>query len=447
MTARILIVDDEKIALRNLDHILTREGYAVTTTQSGAQALSLLDSQLFDLVLTDLKMDKVDGLEVLRRCKARYPDVEVILITAFATLETAVAAMREGAFHYIAKPFRLEEVRGTVAEALEKRRLKRENQALKDQLAAIQGKTRLVTRDGAMHKLLDMARQIAPSGCNVLITGESGTGKEVLARFVHEHGPRPQGPFLAINCAAFNEELLANELFGHEKGAFTGAVGKPGLIAAADGGTLFLDEISEMSPAMQAKLLRVIQEREVLPLGATRPLKVEVRFLAASNRDLKAWIADGRFRQDLWFRLNVVNLHLPPLAERREDIPLLAQFFLSRAAPLMGKDIREFSEEAMALLKAHAWPGNVRELENVIERGVALCHGERIEAAHLPDELRQLSVRAFRPKEGRVPTLEEQERDYILWVLEEANGNQTLAAQMLGIDRVSLWRKLKRFKV
>ena len=446
MTARILVVDDEKIALRNLDHILTREGYAVTTTQSGAQALSLLDSQPFDLVLTDLKMDKVDGLEVLRRCKARYPDVEVILITAFATLETAVAAMREGAFHYIAKPFRLEEVRGTVAEALEKRRLKRENQALKDQLAAIQGKTRLVTRDGAMHKLLDMARQIAPSGCNVLITGESGTGKEVLARFVHEHGPRPQGPFLAINCAAFNEELLANELFGHEKGAFTGAVGKPGLIAAADGGTLFLDEISEMSPAMQAKLLRVIQEREVLPLGATRPLKVEVRFLAASNRDLKAWVADGRFRQDLWFRLNVVNLHLPPLAERREDIPLLAQFFLGRAAPLMGKDIRDFSEEALALLKAHAWPGNVRELENVIERGVALCHGERIEAAHLPDELRQLSVRAFRPKEGRVPTLEEQERDYILWVLEEANGNQTLAAQMLGIDRVSLWRKLKRYK-
>ena len=446
MTMRILVVDDEKIALRNLDHILSREGYEVTTTQSGAQALSLLDSHPFDLVLTDLKMDKVDGLEVLRRCKARYPDVEVILLTAFATLETAVTAMREGAFHYIAKPFRLEEVRGTVAEAVEKRRLKRENQALREQLAAIQGKTRLVTRDGAMRKLLDMARQIAPSGCNVLITGESGTGKEVLARFVHEHGPHPRGPFLAINCAAFNEELLGNELFGHDKGAFTGAVGKPGLIAAADGGTLFLDEISEMSPAMQAKLLRVIQEREVLPLGATRPLRVEVRFLAASNRDLKAWVADGRFRQDLWFRLNVVNLHLPPLAERREDIPLLAQYFLDRAAPLMGKDIRDFSEEAMALLKAHPWPGNVRELENVIERGAALCHGDRIEAAHLPDELRQLSVRAFRPKEGRVPTLEEQERDYILWVLEEANGNQTLAAQMLGIDRVSLWRKLKRYK-
>ncbi len=445
MTARILVVDDEKIALRNLDHVLTREGHDVTTTQSGSQALNLLDAQPFDLVLTDLKMERVDGLQVLRRCKARYPDVEVIVITGFATLETAVEAMKEGAFHYVAKPFRLEEVKRTVAEALEKRSLKRENQALRDQLAAIQGRTRLVTRDGAMHKLLHMARQIAPSGCNVLLTGDSGTGKELFARYLHEHGARPEGPFLAINCGAFNEELLANELFGHDKGAFTGAVGKQGLIAAADGGTLFLDEVTEMSSTMQVKLLRVIQEREVLPLGSTRPFKVDVRFIAASNRDIRAWVADGRFRQDLWFRLNVVNLHLPPLSERREDIPLLAQHFLARSAPLMGKDIQDFSEEAMALLKAHDWPGNVRELENVVERGVALCHGDHIEAAHLPDELRQLSVRAFRRKEGRVPTLDEQEREYILWVLDEANGNQTHAAQMLGIDRVSLWRKLKRF--
>jgi DNA-binding NtrC family response regulator len=446
MTARILVVDDERIALRNLEHILTREGYEVTTTQSGGQALSLLDDWPFDLVLTDLKMDKVDGLEVLRRCKARYPDIEVILITAFATLETAVQAMKEGAFHYVAKPFRLEEVRRSVAEALEKRRLKRENQALREQLAAIQGRARLVTRDGSMHKLLDMARQIAPTGCNVLLTGESGTGKEVLARYVHEHGSRSEGSFLAINCGAFNDDLLANELFGHEKGAFTGSIGKQGLIAAADGGTLFLDEITEMPTAMQAKLLRVVQEHEVLPLGSIRPIKVDVRFIAASNRDVKAWVADGRFRQDLWFRLNVVNLHLPPLSERPEDIPLLAQHFLARSAPLMGKEIRDISEEAMALLKAHFWPGNVRELENVIERSAALCHGDRIEAAHLPDELRQLSVRAFRRKDGQVPTLEEHERDYILWVLDEANGNQTLAAQMLGIDRVSLWRKLKRYK-
>ena len=297
-----------------------------------------------------------------------------------------------------------------------------------------------------MHKLLDMARQIAPTGCNVLLTGESGTGKEVFARYLHETAPAPKGPFLAINCGAFNEELLANELFGHEKGAFTGAIGKQGLIAAADGGTLFLDEITEMPPAMQAKLLRVLQEHEVLPLGSIRPVKVDVRFIAASNRDVKAWVADGRFRQDLWFRLNVVNLHLPPLSERREDIPC-SRSTSSLAPPPHGQGgtghLRGGHGPAQGL---HFWPGNVRELENVIERGAALCHGDRIEAAHLPDELRQLSVRAFRRKDGQVPTLEEQERDYILWVLDEANGNQTLAAQMLGIDRVSLWRKLKRYK-
>jgi DNA-binding NtrC family response regulator len=447
MTARVLIVDDEKSAVRNLEHVLRKEGYEITATQSGAQALNLLDSQPFDVVLTDLKMDKVDGMQVLRRCKARHPDVEVIMITGYATLESAVEAMKDGAFHYVAKPFRLEEVRKTVAEAVEKLRLKRENQALREQLSAMQGRTRIITRDGSMQKLLDMARQVAPSGCNVLISGESGTGKELLARYLHEHGTHPHGPFMAVNCGAFNEELLANELFGSEKGAFTGATGKQGLIIAASGGTLFLDEIAEMTPAMQVKLLRVIQEREVLPLGSTKPIKVDVRFIAASNRDIKEWVTEGRFRQDLWFRLNVVNLHILPLSQRREDIPLLAHHFLARSATLMGKSINGFSEEVMTLLKAYDFPGNVRELENIVERGVALCQGDTIETGHLPDDLRELTIRAFRRKGGQVSTLEEQERDYILWVLDEAHGNQTLAAQMLGIDRVSLWRKLKRYNV
>jgi DNA-binding NtrC family response regulator len=445
MTAHILLVDDERIALRNLEHVLAREGYRITATQSGGHALELLDGEPFDLVLTDMKMDKVDGMRLLRRCKARHADTEVIMITGYATLESAVEAMKEGAFHYIAKPFRLDEVRQTVAEALEKIRLKRENRALRAQLDAVVGRTRVITRDGGMQKLLDMARQIAPTGCNVLITGESGTGKELFARYLHEHGGRADGPFLAVNCGAFNEELLANELFGHERGAFTGAIGKPGLLATADGGTLFLDEVTEMTPAMQVKLLRVIQEKEVLPVGGTRALKVDVRFVAASNRDMKAWVAEGRFRQDLYFRLNVVNLHIPPLSERREDIPLLAQHVLDRAAPLMGKPVRAISEEALALLKAYDFPGNVRELENIVERGVALCQGDTLEAAHLPDDLRDLGIRAFRRRDGKVVPLEEQERDYILWVLEEARGNQTLAAQMLGIDRVSLWRKLKKY--
>ena len=445
MTARLLLVDDEKIALRNLEHVLAKEGHQVTATQSGGHALDLLDSQPFDLVLTDMKMDKVDGMQLLRRCKAQHPDVEVIMITGFATLESAVAAMKEGAFHYIAKPFRLDEVRQTVADALEKIRLKRENRALREQLDAYQGRVRVITRDGGMQKLLDMARQVAPTGCNVLITGESGTGKELFARSLHEFSGRPDGPFLAVNCGAFNEELLANELFGHEKGAFTGAVGKTGLLVAAHGGTLFLDEVTEMSPAMQVKLLRAIQEKEVLPVGGTRPAKVDVRFIAASNRNMKDWVAEGRFRQDLYFRLNVVNLHIPPLSQRREDIPLLAQHFLDRAAPVMGKPVHTISEDALALLKAYDFPGNVRELENIIERGVAICQGDTLEAAHLPDDLRDLTIRAFRRRDGRVIPLEEQERDYILWVLEEAHGNQTLAAQMLGIDRVSLWRKLKKY--
>ncbi|OGT88592.1 MAG: Fis family transcriptional regulator [Gammaproteobacteria bacterium RIFOXYA12_FULL_61_12] len=445
MTSRLLLVDDEKIALRNLEHVLKKEGHAITATQSGGHALELLDSQPFDLVLTDMKMERVDGMQLLRRCKAQCPDTEVIMITGYATLESAIEAMKEGAFHYIAKPFRLDEVRQTVAEALEKVRLKRENRALREQLDAYEGRSRVITRDGGMQKLLDMARQVAPTGCNVLITGESGTGKELFARCLHEHGGRPDGPFLAINCGAFNEELLANELFGHEKGAFTGAVGKSGLIAAADGGTLFLDEVTEMSLAMQVKLLRVIQEKELLPLGGTRPLKVDVRFIAASNRNMKEWVAEGRFRQDLYFRLNVVNLHIPPLSQRREDIPLLAQYFLDRAAPLMGKPVRTLSDEALSLLKAYDFPGNVRELENIIERGVALCQGDQVEAAHLPDDLRDLTIRAFRRRDGRVMPLEELERDYIQWVLEEAHGNQTQAAQMLGIDRVSLWRKLKKF--
>jgi DNA-binding NtrC family response regulator len=445
MNARLLLVDDERIALRNLEHVLAKEGYEIVATQSGRHALDLIDSRPFDLVLTDLKMDKVDGMQLLQHVKARHPDVEVIMITGYATLESAVEAMKVGAFHYISKPFRLDEVRQTVAEALEKVRLKRENQALREQLNAVSGRSRIVTRDGGMQRLMDMARQVAGTGANVLITGESGTGKELFARYLHEHGGRPDGPFVAVNCGAFNEELLANELFGHEKGAFTGAVGKSGLLVAASGGSLFLDEVTEMSPGMQVKLLRVIQEREVLPVGGTRPVKVDVRFIAASNRNMKDWVADGRFRQDLYFRLNVVNLHIPPLSERRDDIPLLAQYFLERAATVMGRAVRAISDEALALLKRYDFPGNVRELENIIERGVALCQGETLEPAHLPDDLRDLAIRAFRRREGRVASLEEQEREYIQWVLEEAHGNQTLAAQMLGIDRVSLWRKLKRF--
>ena len=446
-TGRLLLVDDERVALRNLEHVLKKEGHTVTATTSGANALGLLEKQLFDVVLTDLKMEKVDGMQVLRRSRELAPDAEVIMITGYATLDSAVEAMKEGAFHYIAKPYRLDEVRQVVVEALEKVRLKRENLVLRDQLETFQGRVKIITQDAHMQKLLDMARQIGPTGCNVLITGESGTGKELFARYLHEHGGRADGPFVAVNCGAFNEELLANELFGNEKGAFTGATGKPGLIETANGGTLCLDEVTEMSTAMQVKLLRVIQEREVLRLGGTQANRIDVRIVSATNRDVPELVKSGRFRQDLYFRLNVVNLHIPPLSERREDIPLLAYHFLNKCTALMRKTVTEIDPQVLELLKVYDFPGNVRELENIIERGVALCTGNRIEPGHLPDDLRELSLRTFRKKEGRMPTLEEQEKDYIQWVLRETHSNQTLAAQILGIDRVSLWRKLKRYNL
>jgi DNA-binding NtrC family response regulator len=425
---------------------MKKEGYDVVATQSGSNAIAHLEKQRFDVVLTDLRMEKVDGMQVLQRVRETSPDTEVILITGYATLESAVEAMKHGAYYYIAKPFRLDEVRKVVSEAMDKIRLRLENRELREQVESYQGKVRIITQDAEMQRLLEMSRQIAPTDCNVLITGESGTGKELFAHYVHANSHRAGSAFVAVNCGAFNEELLANELFGHVKGAFTGAVGeKKGLMAAADGGTLFLDEITEMSPAMQVKLLRAIQEKEVLPLGATKPQRIDVRFVAATNRDVLDMVKAGTFRQDLYFRLNVVNLQIPALSRRKDDVPLLAYHFLKQCAVRMGKPVEEISADAIGLLKAYEFPGNVRELENIIERGVAIATGSVIEAAHLPDDLRDLAIRTFRKKEGRLPSLEEQERDYIRWVLEEAGGNQTLAAQILGIDRVSLWRKLKRY--
>lgn len=445
-TAKILIVDDEKVSLKNLEHVMRKEGYEVTGTESGPIALRLLEEQQFDVVLTDLRMEKVDGMQILKKCRDLYPDTEVVIITGYATLESAVDTMKHGAFYYVAKPFKLEEVRKVVKEAVEKVRLKRENIELREQLEKYQGKVKIITQDVNVQRLLETSRQIAPTECNVIISGESGTGKELFARFIHFNSERAEGPFLAINCGAFTEELLSSELFGHEKGAFTGAITmKKGLIEIASKGTLFLDEITEMPSSMQVKLLRVIQEKEVLRVGGTESLKVDVRFIAATNRDIQDSVKSGRFRQDLYFRLNVVSLRIPPLSERKDDIPLLSYYFLKKYALLMKKDIIEISPDVIAILVNYDFPGNVRELENIIERGIALASGHSIEVAHLPEDLRELSIRTFRKKEGKFPSLEEQEKSYINWVLKEIGGNKTVAAQILRIDRVSLWRKLKKY--
>lgn len=444
--SRILIVDDEQIALRNLEHIMKKEGYEVTSTQSGPNALKLLEEQYFDLVLSDLKMEKVDGNQILKRCKELSPDTEVVMITGYASLQSAIQVMKKGAYDYVTKPFKLDEVRRVVKEALEKVMLKKENHQLREQIEKFAGKVKFITQNPVIQKLLETARQVAPTDCSVIITGESGTGKELLARYIHFMSQRADGPFMAVNCGAFTEELLTNELFGHEKGAFTGATNaKKGLIEMATGGTLFLDEITEMPPSMQVKLLRVIQEREVLRVGGTEPIKIDVRFLAATNRDIQEMIKDSQFRQDLYFRLNVVSFRIPPLSERKDDIPLLSYYFLNKHCVMQKKEIAEIGQEVIALLMNYDFPGNVRELENIIERGVALAHGERIETAHLPEDLKELSIRTFRKREGKYPSLEDQEMSYIKWVLQEVGGNKTIAAQILGIDRVSLWRKLKKY--
>ncbi len=444
--AKLLIVDDEKIALKNLEHVMKKQGYDVSGTHSGANALKLIEGQEFDVVLTDLRMERVDGMQILKKCRELYPDTEVIMITAYASVDSGIQAMKRGAYYYIAKPFKLDEVRKIVKEALEKVNLKRENRYLREYLEGFEEKISIITQDFKMSKLLDTAKQVAPTDCNIIVTGESGTGKELFAKYIHTHSKRAGGPFFTINCGAFTEELLSNELFGHEKGAFTGAtVMKKGLIEMASQGTLFLDEIAEMTPAMQTKLLRVIQEKEVLRLGATAPTKVDVRFIAATNRDIKDVTKTGQFREDLFFRLNVISFLLPPLSERQDDIPLLSYYSLKKFSTIMKKNVTEIAPDVMAILMNYDFPGNVRELENIIERGVALANANTIEVAHLPEDLRELSIRTFRRKEGQIPSLEEQEMSYIQWVLKEVGGNRTIAAQMLGIDRVSLWRKLKRY--
>jgi len=437
------VVDDEAIARDNLEHILRREDYQVQTAASGQQALKLLEEHDFDLVLTDLKMERIDGMEVLEKTKARRPETEVIMITGFATVPSAIESLKKGAYHYIAKPFNLDEVRQTVRRALERKSLRDEAREVRVQ--AREEAPFLIGKSPKVQEITRFIKQIAPTESNILISGESGTGKELAAQMIHYYSRRAQGHLMAINCGAFTEELLANELFGHEKDAFTGASStRVGLLESAAGGTVFLDEIGDMPLAMQVKFLRAVLEREVIRVGGTKPTPLDVRFVAATNKDLKRAAEEGTFRQDLYYRLNVVALRMPPLAERKEDIPLLACYFMDRYATAADKEINEISEEALELLSAYDYPGNVRELENIVERAVALENDQTILAKDLPPDLQQLVIQTFR-RDGQLLSLEEREKEYVKWVLHQVDGNKTKAAEMLGINRVSLWRKLKRY--
>jgi DNA-binding NtrC family response regulator len=445
----ILLIDDEAIALANLTHVFEKEGYQVTACKDGESGLAEMQKQEFDLVLTDLRMPGIDGMDVLRHIRETTPEVPVIMITGHASLDSAVDAMKAGAYHYISKPFRLDEAREVVRGALNLGKIKRENSELKQRIAELSNQSTIITQDLGVQRLLETARQVAESDASVVIHGESGTGKELLARFIHQHSLRAEGPFVAFNCGALHEEIAASELFGHEKGAFTGATTtKIGLFEAAEGGTLFLDEVAEMPLMMQVKLLRVLQERELMRVGSTKPIPINVRVVAASNRDLKTAVDEGRMRNDLYFRLNVVTLSLPPLRERRDDIPLLAYFLLRKFSTMMDRDVNEITPEAMQRLMEYDYPGNIRELSNFIERGVALAQGNTLDIEHLPQSLGSLTVKVFKPEMASTPsTLEEQETEHILNVLKMVDGNRTKAAEMLGIDRVSLWRKLKKLGI
>jgi DNA-binding NtrC family response regulator len=446
--ATMLIVEDEDIARRNLEHILRKQGYEVIAANSGSKAVDLLRQREFDLVLTDLKMEKVDGMQVLAKSRELHPYTEVIVITGYATVDSAVAAMKEGAYHYIAKPYKIDEIRQIVGQALTKRRLQLENLELKESLKKAQPVPFIVGKSKAITQVLETIRQIASSDTNVLILGESGTGKELAARAIHHLSGRSAKRFVAFNCGSFTDELMANELFGHEKGAFTGAVQeKKGLLQAADGGTVFLDEIGDMPMSMQVKLLRVIQEKELLRVGGVDPLPVDVRFVAATHRDLQQDVQSGHFRQDLYYRLNVIALQLPPLTDRSDDIPLLVNHFLVQKSRAMQKNIDAIAPQAMDLLCRYSWPGNVRELENIMERAVALENGPMIRVADLPDYIDNLTIETYRHTPSEIPSLEDQEKRYIQWVLDKSEGNKTKAAKIMGIDRVSLWRKLKRYGI
>ena len=475
-SARILVADDEPNLRRVLSAILRREGYDVLQAADGSEAIDLL-SEPVDVVITDLKMPRVDGMEVLRHASAQLPNVPVIMITAFGTVDNAVAAVKAGAFDYLEKPFEQEQIRQIVNKAVAQSTLSRKE--ARPQVAAddtaVKQRFGLIGDSPEMHAIFGVIEKVADTPSTVLITGESGTGKELVAKALHEHSSRTSGPFIKINCAAIPKTLMESELFGYEKGAFTGATtAKPGRFELADGGTLFLDEIGEIPVEMQVKLLRAIQESEFERVGGIKTIKVDVRLITATNRDLERETRDGNFREDLYYRLNVVPLNIPPLRSRSDDVPLLVEHIITKFNDRLKKNVRGISDDAMRLLRGHSWPGNIRELENVLERTILFTTGDRIDVVDLPAELRgEDPARARSPtgeftaaaaaaaasamgtitEPGASGSLKEMvraetsrvEKELIARALDETGGNVTQAAKLLKISRKSLQMKMKEF--
>lgn len=458
--AKILVVDDEEIVCLSCQRVLTEEGYEVLTTLSSQEALQLMADEHFDLAIVDLKMPGLDGMELLRAIKREHPQAQVIMITGFSTVESAVEAMKAGAFDYLPKPFTPDQVTLVVKKALDSRSMMLENVYLREQL---QGRYRFENIVGLSEKMQEVYRlilRVAPTNSTVLISGASGTGKELIARAIHFHSLRKDCQFIPVDCGVLSENLLESELFGHVKGSFTGAiVTKPGLFEVADGGTLFLDEIGNISLAMQSKLLRFIQEREFTPVGGTKIKKVDVRLIAATNQDLQEKIKEGNFREDLFYRLNIVPIHLPPLRERPEDIPLLAEHFLSKYCQEMRKNLKKMSPAFLDLLKSYSWPGNVRELENIMERIVIMTDEEEIQPRHFPISLQpkeeRMTFQVPRTSEElkefkkllRDKAIEEIERLFVLQALSRNDWNVTKSAREVGMLRQNFQALMRKYNI
>jgi len=442
----LLVADDDPAVRESLERTLKREGYRVVVASDGQAGLEQLKAGGVDLVLADLKMPGLSGLELLKATKSVAPDVDVIMLTAFGTVEEAVQAMKDGAYDFLTKPFQRAQLIRLIRKALERRALIAENRALQQRLDDLLRQGAVIGTSPAFQRMMMLIEQVAPSSATVLIEGESGVGKELAARAIHERSARRAGPFVAVNCAALPETLLESELFGYEKGAFTGAAGrKEGRFELADGGTLFLDEVADLSPVTQPKILRVLQEGEFERVGGTKTLRVDVRIVTATNQDLAQLVREKRFREDLYYRLNVITITVPPLRERREDIPFLAHHFLRVYAAKNNRKLDGFSEEALARLDAYSWPGNVRELENAVERAVVLARGSVVEVTDLPASVVEGAPSADWVKAIPVGTsLAEVEQQLLEETLRQTKGNKTLAAKLLGIDPKTVFRKLKQ---
>ncbi len=439
----ILVIDDDPEMVEMLKDALSKE-YDVDTLTESRETEKVIREKQYDIVLTDLKMGEVDGFAILKMVKEISPDTEVIIMTAFGTVETAIQAIKEGAFDYITKPFKISGLRHTLKKALETKKLQQENILLRKILTERYQFYNIIGRSSKMQAIFDLIEKISRVDSNVLIEGESGTGKELVARAIHFNSHRANGPFVTINCAAIPDNLLESELFGYVKGAFTGATqSKKGLFAEADGGTIFLDEIGDMSLNLQSKLLRVLEEKTIRPLGSNQQIPVNVRIIAATNQDLKKAVEEKKFREDLYYRLNVLNIKLPPLRERKEDIPLLVEHFIKKYSEKYGKKVKGINPRLYSCLESYPWPGNVRELENAIERAVALADGERIEEIDIPVEECKLPQPESEPILilDKIIPLEELERIYIRKVLELTGGNKGKAAELLGISKRTIYRK------